>query len=568
MNQNAPAQALAALAEQYWDFESFESPFSALLAGEKTHDATLFRESPADYDRKAATAATLLQTLNGIADQPLDAQDMATAKLMQRELRKIVDFHEVKAHLRPSLYPAGPDFNLRYWANSAHANSSEAARQYLDRLATVTAFLGDLRASLEAGREFGFRYPSFVLERATAAVRAGIAPSAADSPLMGPFQRSPLGESPAVREAAVQAAGLIDNKILPALSDYATFLEQDLGPSGRDSIACADDPLGEEYYELLVRNFTSLDAEADEIHQLGLDEVERVHADIESVATEAGFNGDVAAYQQYVTQDPAFVSPDPATHLQAVQVICKEIDLLVPSFFSQVPRITYGVRLIPEALSDSMPPAYAQPSPADNSAPGVFWLSGIPAKCPTWFYRSLALHEAWPGHLMQIALMQEQMDLPKFRRNGALKYTACIEGWAMYCESLGTEMGIYQSPHDHFGRLLGEMWRAVRLVVDTGIHARNWSRQKALQYAVERVAIPVETLEAEIDRYIALPGQALAYQPGNLKFRELRRRAESRLGDQFDVRQFHNQLISCGPVTLPILDQLMEHWMATQGEAA
>ena len=303
---------------------------------------------------------------------------------------------------------------------------------------------------------------------------------------------------------------------------------------------------------------------AREVHDWGLREVERVFAEMTEVATDAGFSGDVAGYGEFLNNDPQFVAPDMESHQNNVRAICKEIDSHIPSFFNRIPRITYTVNCIPPDLSESMPPAYAQPSPADNSAPGIFWLSGIPSRCPTWFYRSLALHEAWPGHLMQIALMQENEELPKFRRSGALKYTACIEGWAMYCENLGIDMGIYMSPHDHFGRLLFEMWRSVRLVVDTGIHSLGWSRDKALKYAIEHVAIPREALEWEVDRYIALPGQALAYQPGNLKFRDLRARTEQRLGESFNIRDFHNQLISSGPVTLPILDNLVEHWLTQQ----
>ncbi|MEO1034287.1 MAG: DUF885 domain-containing protein [Pseudomonadota bacterium] len=560
--------ALTALAERYWQFEAYESPFNALLAGERLDDPTLFREAPTDYDRKDEKAAELLSDLSKISTATLSPQDRATAKLMHRELSKVRDFYRAKAHLRPSLFPAGPDFNLRFFANSANANTVEAAELYLAQLETVPNFIDDLKAGLNAGREFGFRYPKFVLRRAGEAVRGGIDPTAEKSALIGPFARSPLADSKRVQVVLCSAKSLIDTKILPALHEYADFIDQDLMVDGRESIACTDDPLGHEYYDLLVKNFTSLDMSADEVHALGLSEVERVSEEISSVAKEAGFDGRPDEYSEFLTNDEQFVASDLETHLNEVRSICKEIDLQVPAFFCEVPRITYGVRLIPMELSNTLPPAYAQPSPADNSAPGVFWLTSIPSKCPNWFYRSLALHEGWPGHLMQIALMQEQAGLPKFRRNGALKYTACIEGWAMYCETLGAEMEIYKTPHDHYGRLLGEIWRSVRLVVDTGIHTKGWSRDKAIQYTGDRVAIPKDTLEAEIDRYIALPGQALAYQPGNLKFRELRKRAEDRLQDRFDIRQFHNQLIATGPVTLPILDDLIEHWIGQQEKAA
>lgn len=558
------ASALRVLTEDYWKFEAFETPFNALLAGEKLDSPELFRESPEDYERKNTRAGELLQALEALAFDELELQDQATAKLMRRELTRIQDFYRVDAHLRPSLFPAGPDFNLRYFANATSVNSKGAAQMYLERLRTVPDFISDLKDSLRQGRDSGYRYPEFVLKRSAEAVRGGIDPSAEQSALIGPYQRSPLADAPAVKSLRACAGKLIDEAILPALHGYADFIENELMAGSRQSIACTDDPLGDEYYDLLVKNFTSLDTSADEIHELGLAEVERVSQEIAEVAADAGFAQRPEEYRTYLTGDPEFVADDVEGHLHAVRSICKEIDLQVPVFFSEIPRITYGVRLIPEELSHTLPPAYAQPSPADNSAPGVFWLTSIPSKCPTWFYRSLALHEGWPGHLMQIALMQEQTNLPQFRRNGALKYTACIEGWAMYCETLGSEMNIYKTPHDHYGRLLGEIWRAVRLVVDTGIHTRGWSRERAVAYTGDLVAIPEDTLEAEIDRYIALPGQALAYQPGNLKFRELRRRAEDRLKDRFDIRQFHSQLIASGPVTLPILDDLTEGWITRQ----
>ena len=564
MNDSATAKLLADLADQYWQFEIHEFPFAAIVAGDETVGDVLFRDSLEDFDRKASRAGALLARLVQIPASDLDAQDRATYDLMHRELRNICDSHALKAHMRPSLFPAGPDFNLRYFANGATAHSIADAERYLGRLRSIASYINDLQGCLEAGRDAGFRYPNFVIDKTVDAMRAGFPGSAEKSPLMGPFHMSMLADSPRIKAMASQAGTLIEKEVMPAQSRFADFLANDLMQSGRDSIACSDDHMGEEYYKFLVHNFTSLDMSPEDVHELGLEEVARLSEQMATIAADAGFAGNVSAYGEFLNTDEQFVAPDTETHQRDVRAICKEIDSHIPAYFRRIPRITYTVKCISPDLSANMPPAYAQPSPADNSAPGVFWLSGIPARCPTWFYTSLALHEAWPGHLMQIALMQENESLPRFRRNGALKYTACIEGWAMYCENLGIDMGMYKTPHDHFGRLLFEMWRSVRLVVDTGIHSMGWTREEALAYAVERVAIPRQTLEGEIDRYIALPGQALAYQPGNLKFRELRHRAEQRLGEKFDIREFHDQLISSGPVTLPVLDTLVENWLGQQ----
>jgi len=265
---------------------------------------------------------------------------------------------------------------------------------------------------------------------------------------------------------------------------------------------------------------------------------------------------------------PSFRWQPPARDLAAlresIEVLCKRIDRRIPDFFSRIPRITYGVDSMPEAISARMPPAYAQPSPADGSAAGVFWISGLPAKAPSYLHPALVVHEAWPGHLMHLALLNEQRDLPAFRRYGAVKYTACVEGWALYCEGLGVEMGVYTTPHQHYGRLEMELWRAVRLVVDTGIHAQGWSRERAIDYMAGLLTLSRDTIEGEVDRYAALPAQALGYQIGNLKLRELRQRAETRLGTRFSHRDFHEAVMTAGAVTLPVLDDLVEDWLQRQ----
>jgi uncharacterized protein (DUF885 family) len=219
------------------------------------------------------------------------------------------------------------------------------------------------------------------------------------------------------------------------------------------------------------------------------------------------------------------------------------------------------VQSIPPAAAEKLPLAYAQPSSADGRSPGIFWISSLPERVPVYMLASLVLHEAWPGHLMHIALMQEMESLPMFRRANFTKYSACLEGWAMYCESLGHEMGLYQTPHEEFGRLDMEMWRACRLVVDTGIHLLGWSRTQAIDFMVARLALSRQAIEAEVDRYIAMPAQALGYMIGGLKFRELRKRAQTRLGSRFDLRAYHDQLIGAGAVTLPVLEEVIDQWL-------
>lgn len=559
-----PAGRLEELSRDYWELICYETPMTAILAGESPDDPQLFRESPEDHDRRAAAASTLLKQLSAISLDGLAAADTVTHTLLTRELENLVESHRLCAHLRPSLFPAGPEFNLVFFANSATLTTESDAQRYLQRLRTVPGLFAQLRESLEAGLAKGFRYPGYVVRRAAEAAQANLCERARDSQLFGPFERGSAAHSPVIQAIGEKAATLIEREIMPALASHVDYVRDRLGANSRDTIACNEDVDGEDYYDYLVRNFTSLEVNADSIHALGLEEVARLEAELKAVAEDAGYGNRLSEYRDYLSSAPAFFATSLEEHLLALRSLCKRIDAAIPAYFGRLPRITYGVEPIPSALAGTLPPAYAQPGPADHSSPGIFWVTSLLDKCPRYMYPSLALHEAWPGHLMQIALMQEQGQLPAFRRNGALKYTACIEGWAMYCEQLGEEMGLYDTPHERFGRLNMEMWRAVRLAVDTGMHTLGWDRDKAVAFMSRYVSITPSMIDAEVDRYMALPGQALAYQPGNLKFRELRDRAQSRLGTAFNYRGFHDALIALGPVTLPILDAQCDLWIAHQ----
>ncbi|MGH8251246.1 MAG: DUF885 domain-containing protein [Steroidobacteraceae bacterium] len=564
MNGLTTAARLADLAERFWRFECHEFPLTAILAGEATRDATVFREAVADCDRRHLAAGEMLAELHHIAVDSLTAQDRATHRLLHRALEGIRSFHEVVAHYRPSLFPAGPDFTTVYFANTASADSVESAERYLERLATVPAFIRDVMEGLQAGYTYGIRYPRPVLDRAIANTRGMIAGAVESSPWCGPFKRSTAAGRAAVRRAGDGALALIRGELLPALQAYADLLEGPLARGARSTLACTDAPLGREFYLVLARNFTTTDLGPEEIHELGLAEVARLNGEIEAVANDAGFAGDATAHRRLLSSDAQFIVASKEELRDKLESLCKRIDKRIPAFFGRIPRITYGIETMPEAMSASMPPAYAQPNPADGSAPGIFWVTSDPKKCPSYMHLPLALHEAWPGHLMHIALMQEMEGLPKFRRHGAVKYTACVEGWALYCERLGVDMGLFETPHQHYGRLNMEIWRAVRMVVDTGIHWHGWSRDRAVEYMAQHVTLAREMIEAEVDRYVALPGQALAYQIGNLKFRALRQRAEQTLGDQFSFRTFHDEMMAAGPVTLPVLEELVDDWLSRQ----
>ncbi|MBL8323355.1 MAG: DUF885 domain-containing protein [Rubrivivax sp.] len=582
-NRPAPAArdalgALGALAERWWQFQRREFPFTAFLAGQPNADPTMFREAPADHERRAAEAASMRQEIAAIDFCALTPAERITHRMLEREIADLVEQHAVLSHLRPWLLPAGPEFTTFFFANSCQAGTAADAHTYVERLATLPAFFADVSACLAEGHARGLRFPRVVLTGALANLRqittgagagGGGALGTEASPWFGPFKRSPAAAQPGVMREAERARSVIEQGIVPAIGRLAERVERELMPHARDSIACTEDVLGAEYYSCWVRHFTTTTLEPRAIHALGLAEVARLDAEMAEVAREAGYAGRLAEYRRFLAEDPQFFATTGEALRERLQVVAKTIDGKIPSFFGRLPRTSYGIESLPAATSARLPPAYAQPNPADGSRSGIFWVSGLPQMVPTTMHVPLALHEGWPGHLMHIALMQEQTALPAFRRANFTKYSACLEGWALYSETLGLDMGLYQTPHQHFGRLDMEMWRACRLAVDTGIHLEGWNRERAIDFMLAHLSLPRVTVEAEVDRYIAMPAQALGYQIGGLKFRELRRRAEQRLGERFDIRAYHDQLMAAGPVTLPVLEEVVDGWLDERvGQAA
>ena len=554
--------ALQALAERYWQFLRHEFPLGALLAGQPNDDPTMFREAPADFSRRAAQAEVMLAELAGMARDGLSRQDGITHRLLERELNDLREAHATGSHLRPWLLPAGPEFNTIYFANVSQVGNVQDARRYAARLSTLPAYFADVRACLQLGADGGVRQPRVVLSAAAANVRAAAGGAGEQSPWFGPFKRSPAAALEGVVSEARRAHELIERGIQPALRALADFIEGELVPRARDTIACTEGPMGHEFYGFWVRHFTTRsDLTPKAVHQLGLEQVERLEQEIAAVAAQAGFEGNVSAYRRFLRDEPGFYAPTADDLLVRMQALAKRIDGKIPSIIGHLPRAAYTVQSIPAAAAEKLPLAYAQPNPADGSAAGTFWVSSLPERVPTYLHVSLSLHEAWPGHLMHIALMQEMATLPMFRRANFTKYSACLEGWAMYCEGLGHELGLYDTPHQHFGRLDMEMWRACRLVVDTGIHLEGWSREQAIDYMAQRLTLTLPAIEAEVDRYIAMPAQALGYMLGGLKFRELRQRAQQRLGERFSLRAYHDQLMASGAVTLPVLEEVIDAWL-------
>jgi prolyl oligopeptidase len=353
---------------------------------------------------------------------------------------------------------------------------------------------------------------------------------------------------------------VIATEIVPAYRGFQQFFNEVYLPAGLPEVGLWQTPGGTEHYSVRCREFTTTRLTPDEIHQIGLDEVRRIRTEMEVVVREVQFQGSFREFLDDLRTNPRFYYKDANELLLAYQGVCKTIDPQLVKLFRKLPRIPYGVEPIPEHIAPDTTTAYYRPPAADGSRAGTYFVNLYrPEVRPKYEIEALSLHESVPGHHLQISLAQELDSLPEFRRYGG--YTAYVEGWALYAESLGHELGLYRDPYSRFGQLTYEMWRAVRLVVDTGIHHSHWTRDQAIEFFAENTAKTQHDIENEVDRYIAWPGQALAYKIGELRIQALRRRAEAELGEKFDLREFHDVVLREGAVPLDVLDRIVTDWI-------
>lgn len=559
------SQQLKALCARYWEHLCFQQPLIAIMAGRPDQSGVLLRSAPADFERASAADRAFLCDLHAIPFAELRGQDRQAYRLLEHDLKLGLRAFEARDHLRPVIYPFGVESQVNYLGDITAFTCAEDAELYIRRLKSIPgAFKGTMEC-LAAGQQEGFHYPRIIIERASATLRALLARPPEQATLMRPFLKSPglSEEMKVLRDSAVAVMSEIVN---PALAEYADFIEKDLGATSRESLGCTDVPQGDEHYRMLIERYTTEHESPDEIHAFGLSEVERICGEMQQIATEAGFCGDLGAYRTALLAKPGQILPGAEALRERIEVLSKRIDARLPEFFGRLPRMSYGVQSIPEAVAVHMPPAYAQPNPANGTAAGVHWITSLPDRCPSYIHIPLALHEAFPGHLMHMALMQE-MDLPEFRRFNATRFSAQLEGWALYCEWLGYEFGLYDDPDKRYGRLEMEMWRACRLVVDTGLHAKGWSREKAIGFMADNMSMSNDSIEAEVDRYIGWPAQALGYLIGFRCVKALRVDAERLLGPAFRVRDFHDALMEVGAVTLPVWKEWIHEWIEARKPA-
>ena len=556
-----PAQSLRQLFDEEWERRMREFPGQAAYFGDHRRSDQWTDLSTEAIARREAADRHALQRLKAIPRARLSPADQLHYDTFLWLQQEAVDRQRFLEKLQPVGHQGGPQTADNIAELLPFAKVSDYER-YLKRLAALPTYLDQNMVLMRQGLQAGVMPPRVLMQRVPAQIAAQVVTDPTESPFYRPFKRFPAAVSQADRDAlAARAQALIRDRVVPAYQAFARFFNDTYLPRTRSTIAATDRPDGQAYYAFLARSYTTTTLSAEEIHQTGLAEVARIRAAMEKVKSEAGFEGTLEAFFTFLRTDPRFFKKTPAELLAAYEAVSKRIDPEMVKVFRKLPRLPYGVRPIPSHVAPDTTTAYYQPGASDGSRPGYYYVNLYrPEMRPTWEMVPLSLHEAVPGHHHQFALGLELPDAPTFRRTAY--FVAYSEGWGLYAEQLGYDMGLYDDPYDRFGQLVYEMWRAVRLVVDTGMHAKGWSREQAIAYFKANAAKTEQDIVNEIDRYIGTPGQALAYKIGQLRISGLRAQAQKTLGDRFDLRDFNDAVLSTGSVPLAVLESHMGQWIA------
>lgn len=561
----AATRALHALFDRHWQWQAERYPEWATYRGDTRFNDRLFDASPAALAAEDAQEREFLAAARAIPAERLSATDRVSRDIFINGREREVEEQRFEGW-RTMLIGAlgGVHSQFADLMLPTPMNTGAQAEQLLARMAAYPRLMDQLLARMREGIRLGWVPAREVLERARGQLDAQLALAVDDSPFYGPFKR--LGRDvPPDQRAVLQARGraAIERDVLPTLRKLRAFIADEYLPKAPANGALAGYPQGPEVYAMLVRHRTTTALTPRQIHDIGLRELERLHGEIRAVMQQLKFEGDFAAFVKHLNSDPKYFVSSPEALLAGYREIGKRIDAELPRLFAELPRVPYGVRAMPSFRGPDAAEYYDRP-PQDGSRPGWFnaAASGF-AKKPTWSMATLTAHEAVPGHHLQIARAIELKGLPEFRRGG-FGYTAFSEGWALYAETLGLEIGLYDDPAVRFGHLQAQALRAARLVVDTGIHALGWSRQQAIDFMLARTGLDVGFVTSEVDRYTSTPGQALAYMIGQLKIQELRQRAKTALGPKFDLRRFHNAVIDQGALPLDTLEREIDAWIAAQ----
>ncbi|TGY92340.1 DUF885 domain-containing protein [Marinicauda pacifica] len=504
--------------------------------------------------------------LEDIDETALEGQDRASYAVLDYILSNAVALPDATSAMMPFTNDSGFQSMASFIAMSERPRTVEQAEAWIARIEALPAHLAQYRAWLERGMELGWTQPRDILPGVADQLDAQIADDPAESVLFQPIANLPetIGEEERarLREAALAA---IEEEAMPAYRQLSEFFREEYMPAGREELGISSVPGGREWYEKLVRYHTTLDQTPEEVHQRGQAEVARIRAEMEEVIAESGFEGSFEEFLDFLRTDEQFYAETEEELLMHAAWLAKQADDQMPAFFNHLPRLPYGVRPVPASIAPSYTTARYWGGSLEEGRAGGYMVNTYQLdQRPLYELPALTLHEAVPGHHHQVAIAQELDNVPEFRRENYI--TAFGEGWGLYSERIGLDMGIYDTPYEHFGRLTYEMWRACRLVADTGIHWYGWSRDEAEACFLENSALSELNIRNEVSRYISWPGQALAYKTGELLIRELRTDAEEALGENFDLAEFHDAVLEDGALPLAYLEDKMRTWIEEQAQ--
>jgi len=559
------AGELEELYEEFFERSLELNPLRATFMGDhRWSDRWPNSLGEAHREESLAMNRDYLDRLREIGDEGLEDQDLLSYRMFEGDRERAIEGAQFPSHLVPINQFRNPVNTLVMLGSGDGAqpfNTAEDYDNWHQRATEWVTWADQAIANMELGMEQGIVPPKVLIERTLEQIDNHLVDDPTESLLYRPVEDFPdeVGEEDAERIQAEYQA-LIADTLVPTFQRLRDFLADDYLPAGRDTDGMAGMPGGEEWYAWLVANTTTTDLTPAEIHEIGLEEVERIHGEIREVMAEVDFDGDMDEFFEFTRTDEQFIFDSPEDLLAAHEALRDVVDAKVPDYFKLLPEADYEIRPVePFRERSAAGGSYMRPA-ADGSRPGIFYANTYDLSArPTWGVENLFLHEAAPGHHFQIALQQETEELPRFRRFGS--YTAYVEGWGLYAEWLGHEMGIYEDPYARFGAHAAELWRAIRLVVDTGLHYHDWTREDVLEYMYANSPAAEARAVAEAERYMAIPSQALAYKIGELKIRELRAEAEEALGEDFDIRAFHARVLETGAVPLDVLAAHIRDWV-------
>lgn len=563
--QTPAALALHRLFKTEWQREMREDPLEASGDGVHTYDALWPDMSLATMAAEHQEDLAALRKLQAIDRSQLDERDQISYDLFAYRYKMQIEGYDLKTYLMP-MDELGGVQTLGSLAETLRFAKAEDYRNYIERLNTIRPYIDQTIVLLQQGVQQGMTKPQVVMERIPHQIAAYLVTDPTKSPFYAPFNDMPT-IIPAAEQAQLraEAKAAITNSVTPAYRALGQYFDHDYLPHCRKTIAAEALPNGRAYYAYMVRQYTTTDMTPEQIHQLGLKRVAEIHSQMQKVFDSLQFHGNYAQFVAYLRTNPKFYYSNAADLLEAYEAAEKRVDPLLMQYFPVriLPRVTYGVRPIPALLAPDTYPAYSVPPAGDFSVAGYVAVNLYkPQSRPKYDIQVLMCHEGRPGHQLQIPIAMELTGMPQFRRFDY--YSSYGEGWALYSESLCNEMGLYNNPYSEFGYLDFQMWRAVRLVVDTGIHSEGWSRAQAVQYFEQNTALSNQNIQTEVDRYIAWPGQALSYMIGEMDILSLRAKAEKALGPNFNIKEFHAAVLEHGALPLTILNQVVDRWISQQ----